>query len=423
VGGSYIYHSDPTGTEYYDSEQVEVIETQYMKYHAEDLVTLHPEAQKELGISRKAIFMSDLKKLVNELKAQYPDQFGDFDLRAFVKYQQKQRRMRKSWHCVYHVGGNIIHDDEYYLGDEHTLVPLYYFPEPGSPYAYGIPYFNKDAVRMQMLARTQLVRLMGALLRRQGIYDGVADKNFKRAWEENTIGALLETGRIEGLDERPIKDRLLVKEYGPEMQNLIAYDRMLEFNINQTFANFGPGQGRAPYSQASGEAIDELKQGEGLMFTVFRVALDKFFSDLLRTSLICAATSIPKEVLLVIAAENDEARAKIIMSEDFYRRLSNINVEVKLDLTSARDKMLLKDMIMKLMLGDRFPEDPGYELLEVPEAKRVADAQSQYKMQMNEYLKVGKMILDNPIIAKTYLPKIANDLKMIEALNAKNNKA
>lgn len=375
----------------------EIVETQYLEIIKERLVFLTGDAQRELMIKVEppgCVYEADLKKWISVLKQKYPDRYQYFSYKEFAKNLVIKPTYKGNWKCVYHVEGQRLHDTDYDLGTTHTLTPISFFPAENSPYSLGLPHYLKDPAALQMLVKTQIARAITS--RQSGYYFGQPDDQFVADWEENNPRKLKVIN--DKLDEGGrISDRLMLTNPLENIQNMMLYSQGIGNEINTQFLS-PMAFGEAPTSSASGKLAHELNISGTALLSVFRKGINAFLSKSFHRLLDLAAATIPPNLLVIIAAENDADRYQLIASGKFYERLSDLNVSLVLDLTTEAERSAQRTIISQIMVGMNIVHPTLLSFLGFDEPVKLARDIQQQQMQNNEALRIGTELTTNPAL-------------------------
>lgn len=376
-----------------NSGKIDVVETQYKVLAYDDLYQLSNEQIAEIYLNpRKSGFYwkREIKQQADVLKSNLPE-FSYFDLKKFLAHTPKIRTQSAAVYNRYHVGGQELNKEPYLVGNDFSMDASSFFPNEQSPYGFGLPYYLKDISTMQMIAKTVELRQVMVIDRPRKHRKG---KDTEHIEEQYRHGSREIVYKPEDVDEDvPLAQQFIFENTAQNLPLVAQFAGMLQNDLDSQFASH-PELERG-YAGASGKFMQTISALAGSLLSIFWDELNWFIPNQYDRSLSMAAMVFPVEALLVIAGENDKERAQLIQSGQFKQRLSNINVDAQLDLTSEEDRKAQKEVAAMLLKsgalhGAALVE--GLGILGYREPVKMARAIEQGMAQFNQELAMGKKI-------------------------------
>jgi hypothetical protein len=405
--------------------ELDVVETQFRKLMMDELMIMPPELQKQYYLNLKPpglIFKSEFKLKLEALKKSIPG--FKYDLNKIIKGLERQEQLRWGWYSTFYVGNSKINKGkEYYIGARPTVYVLPFIRiSQDSPYGWGAPHFLRDAQKMEVLVNTKLSELVmksnksrvySKLNLNQDTKDAIADPRKD----------VVEIPEFAG-DPRPLDELLKFETSTDKIPFLIEYRRLTHDILNEEYGTRREQEGSAPFAGSSGKLVNTLLATGIIMLNVLKENVESNMGKLFQRARNLATYALPPQSLIEIAGENDEDRARLIMSGDFYKRISRLNTIVKLDTTTREEQMFLVQLYSRLYETGQLDPLTFFsligELTGLKEPKKLADAVMTYKRATDAAYAVGEYVTQDPIARETYLPAIQNSIKTQQQINAGN---
>lgn len=398
---------------------VEVIETQFIKYAKDELVEIPTSLQRAFFLNLDPpglMFREDLKLHLKKLEKSIPG-FKAPPINSVIKGLRRGEQLRWGVYSTFYVGNSKIHDGkEYYVGGKFTVVPMSFLRiSQDSPYAWGAPYFLRDLQKMEVLVNTKLSELVMKSNKKRMFTKMELQQDTKDAIAD-PLKDIVELKEFAG-DPRPLSELIHFEDASDVIPFLIQFRASIGMMLDEEFGTGGQHGQELPYKGAPAKLVNTLVAVGSVMVSSLRESLERNLGKVYERVRNLAVYALPRQALITIAAENDEGRKALIMSGDFYKRIGSLNTLVKLDLTTEQEKLFLKQIYSRLFEVGKLDELTYFELMGVPEPKRLAQAVQAQMMATNQALAYGTFVTQDPDARQTYMPAIQNSMKIKETLN------
>lgn len=385
----------------FDSNLVEVVETQYQKVFLDYSYILPAPIASLLNWPEKEgfeVYLSDLQRHVQEQAAREPrlQDIKPEEIAAMLQDYPRERVQRWGVFCTYFFsdGESAVKEKEYYLGNRFTILLDEFFPASNSPYGLGVPYFLNDLQMMNILVKSTAAKL---LMRANKIRVHVREslnQATKNQLSDDLAPVIEYMGQLS--EDRPMSDQIVFESAGEAMPWLIQFSQLLDRDFHSTYGTHQSDQ--TPYAGAPAKMVNTLLAAGNVMFANFRLTLNDFLPRIYERALFLAVRALPKEVLMLLAGENDEDRMRLIQTGEFKARISLMNIAVNLDLTDEAERLMQKQIFGDLLAKDAVDPETGLTQLGVDEPRMLAQRIMDWRLSQNEALALGTQIISDPIL-------------------------